>query len=82
MKTMTAAERKTLARNAVNARWGKGEKMKRRREQCGTVYSKCGAWYVRYSDFRVIDGEVQRKRLAKQLGAVDDMNKKEAKGRS
>jgi integrase len=55
------------------------EKMRRRREQQGTVYAKCGAWYVRYSDFRVIDGKLQRKRLAKQLVAVDGITKKQAR---
>lgn len=53
--------------------------MKRRREQRGTVYAKSGMWYVRYSDFRVTDGRLERKRLAKQLGSVDDMTKKEAR---
>jgi len=53
--------------------------MKRRREQRGTVYVKSGMWYVRYSDFRVTDGQVKRKRLAKQLGSVHDMTKKEAR---
>jgi|SRR5262249_1669353 len=53
--------------------------MKRNREQKGTVYSKCGMWYVRYSDFRVTDGQLQRKRLAKQLGAINEMNKKQAR---
>ena len=36
-------------------------------------------WYVRYSDFRVTDGQLERKRLAKQLGSVHDMTKKEAR---
>ena len=53
--------------------------MKRRREQKGTVYKKCGMWYLRYSDFRVIDSELQRKRLAKQLGAVGEMTKQKAR---
>src|SRR5215469_18088477 len=53
--------------------------MKRRREQAGTVYKKGGMWYLRYSDFRVEDGRLQRKRLAKQLGAVSDMTKQEAR---
>ena len=52
--------------------------MKRRREQKGTIYRKCGVWYLRYSDFRVIDGQLQRKRLAKQLGPVAEMTKKKA----
>jgi integrase len=53
--------------------------MKRRREQRGTVYAKSGTWYVRYSDSRVINGKLERKRLAKQLGAVEDMTKKGAR---
>lgn len=53
--------------------------MKRRREQRGTIYAKSGMWYVRYSDFRVTDGRLDRKRLAKQIGSVDDMTKKEAR---
>jgi hypothetical protein len=51
--------------------------MKRRREQRGTVYAKSGMWYVRYSDFRVTDGHLERKRLSNQLGAVDEMTKKQ-----
>src|SRR5215469_9319723 len=54
-------------------------RMKRRREQQGTVYAKSGMWYVRYSDFRVTGGQLQRKRLAKQLGAMADMTKKQAR---
>ncbi|MBZ5687758.1 MAG: site-specific integrase [Acidobacteriia bacterium] len=53
--------------------------MKRRREQLGTVYAKSGMWYVRYSDFRVTNGQLERKRLAKQLGCVSDITKKEAR---
>jgi len=53
--------------------------MKRRKEQKGTVHAKSDMWYVRYSDFRVTDGQLERKRLAKQLGSVEDMTKKEAK---
>ena len=53
--------------------------MKRRREQLGTVYAKSGMWYVRYSDFRVTNGQLERKRLAKQLGCVCDLTKKEAR---
>ena len=39
---------------------GEGEKtqMKRRREQRGTVYAKSGMWYLRYTDFRVTDGQL------------------------
>src|SRR5215469_11577031 len=49
------------------------------REQGGTIYRKGKMWYLRYSDDRVIDGEVQRKRLAKQIGATKDLTKKQAK---
>src|SRR5215469_2313147 len=54
-------------------------RMKRRREQRGTVYAKSGIWYARYSDHRVIDGQLERKRLSKQLGALADMTKKQAR---
>jgi hypothetical protein len=54
-------------------------RMKRRREQRGTVYAKSGMWYVRYSDFRVTGAQLERKRLSRQLGAVGDMTKKEAR---
>ena len=50
-----------------------------RREQKGTIYRKCGVWYLRYSDFRVIDGQLERKRLAKQLGPVAEMTKQKAR---
>ena len=53
--------------------------MRRRREQKGTLYKKSGAWYVRYSDSRVIDGKLTRQRLAKQLGSLDEMTKQKAR---
>jgi integrase len=53
--------------------------VKRRREQKGTVYRKGGTWYLRYSDFRVTDGQLKRQRLAKQIGAVADMSKAQAR---
>ena len=43
--------------------------MRRHRQQKGFVYRDGGSWYVRYYDDRAINGQVQRKRLAKQLGA-------------
>jgi integrase len=49
------------------------------REQGGTIYRKGKMWYLRYSDDRVIDGEFQRKRLAKQIGAIKDLTKKQAR---
>jgi len=53
--------------------------MKRRRQQSGTVFAKSGMWYVRYSDFRVTDGQLERKRLARQIGLVAEMTKKQAR---
>jgi integrase len=53
--------------------------MMRRREQRGTVYKKSGSWLLRYSDSRVIDGSVRRKRLAKRLGSVGEMTKQKAR---
>src|SRR5215472_18493053 len=50
----------------------------RKREQAGTIYRKGDVWYLRYSDDRVINGAVQRKRLARQLGSVAEMTKKKA----
>ena len=57
---------------------GEKNRMKRGREEKGTVYAKSDMW-SRYSDFRVTDGQLERKRLAKQLGSVEDMTKKEPK---
>lgn len=53
--------------------------MKRRREQKVTIYAKSGAWYVRYSDFRVVDGKLERKRLSHQLGSTTEMTKRKAR---
>ena len=52
--------------------------MIRKLEQAGTIYRKGDMWYLRYSDDRVINGEVQRKRLARQLGSIAEMTKKKA----
>ena len=48
--------------------------MRRHRQQKGFVYRDGGSWYVRYYDDRAINGQVQRKRLAKQLGPCAGMN--------
>jgi integrase len=53
--------------------------MRRRREQKGSVYRERGFWYLRYYDDRVIDGQVQRKRLAKQLANCAEMNRTKAR---
>ena len=52
--------------------------MRRRREQNGTLFKKSGCWYVKYNDFRVIDGQLKRKRLSKQLGSAE-MTKNKAR---
>jgi hypothetical protein len=36
-------------------------------------------WYVRYSDFRVMDGHLKRKRLARQLAPIQGVSKKRAR---
>jgi integrase len=71
--------RQEIKTNSHRDKKGEQRQMKRRREQQGTVFSKSGMWYVRYSDHRVIDGQLERKRLAKQLGAMADMTKKQAR---
>src|SRR5215469_11609776 len=53
--------------------------MMRKRKQTGTIYRKGDTWYLKYNDDRVINGEVTRKRIARQLGSVDDMTKKKAR---
>lgn len=53
--------------------------MMRKRTQAGTIYRKGRTWYLNYNDDRVINGEVMRKRLARQLGSVDDMTKTKAR---
>ncbi len=44
--------------------------MKRKRQQDGHIFKARGIWYVRYFDTRVIDGEVKRVRIAKQIAKV------------
>jgi len=49
------------------------------RIQKGEVYRKGKKWYLRYFDFRVEDGQLQRKRLCKPLCCVADMTKTQAR---
>jgi hypothetical protein len=49
--------------------------MKRTREQSGQVFQRHGSWYVRYYESRVIDGEVKRVRVCKQLAKVTTRGK-------
>jgi integrase len=44
--------------------------MKRKREQSGQVFQRHGSWYVRFYESRVINGEVKRVRVCKQLAEV------------
>ncbi len=46
--------------------------MKRKRQQDGNIFKARGIWYVRYFDTRVIDGEVKRVRIAKQIAKVQE----------
>jgi hypothetical protein len=46
--------------------------MRRKRQQDGYIFKARGIWYVRYFDTRVIDGEVKRVRIAKQIAKVRD----------
>jgi hypothetical protein len=49
--------------------------MRRNREQSGQVFQRHGSWYVRFYESRVIDGEVKRVRVSKQLGDVTTRGK-------
>src|SRR5262249_32191863 len=44
--------------------------LKRKRHQEGYIFKARGIWYVRYFDTRVINGEVKRVRIAKQIAKV------------
>jgi integrase len=53
--------------------------MHRRRQQEGYIFKARGMWYLRYFDTRVIDGEVKRVRVAKQLAPVAGVTKNKAR---
>jgi integrase len=44
--------------------------LRRKRQQDGNIFKARGIWYVRYFDTRVVDGEVKRVRIAKQIAKV------------
>jgi len=44
--------------------------LKRKRQQGGYIFKARGKWYVRFSDTRVINGEVKRVRIARQIANV------------
>ena len=46
--------------------------MRQKRQQDGYIFKARGVWYVRYFDTRVIDGAVNRVRVAKQIAKVRD----------
>ena len=49
--------------------------MQRKREQSGQVFQRHGSWYVRFYESRVIEGEVKRVRICKQLAEVTTRGK-------
>ena len=53
--------------------------MQRRRQQEGYIFKARGIWYLRYTDTRVIDGEVKRVRIAKQLAPAKGVTKEKAR---
>jgi integrase len=53
--------------------------MARRRQQEGYIFKARGIWYLRYTDTRVIDGEVKRVRIAKQLAPAKGTTKEKAR---
>jgi len=46
--------------------------LRRKRQQDGYIFKARGIWYVRYFDTRVIDSEVKRVRIAKQIAKARD----------
>jgi len=44
--------------------------LRRKRQQDGYIFKARGIWYVRYFDTRVLEGEVKRVRIAKQIAKV------------
>jgi integrase len=50
----------------------------RTRTQKGEVYAKGPMWYLRFYDWKVEDGQLQRKRLCRQLGSKDNLTRKQA----
>lgn len=53
--------------------------MQRRRQQEGYIFKARGIWYLRYTDTRVIDGEIKRVRIAKQLAPAKGVTKEKAR---
>src|SRR5271157_5242535 len=52
---------------------------KRKRQQAGQLFKAGGWWYLRYYDSRVLDGELKRVRIAKQLAPVQGTTKSKAR---
>lgn len=48
-------------------------------KQTGSLYREGGFWYLRYYDDRVINGEVQRKRIAKRISTAAGVSKSRAR---
>ncbi|HME34702.1 MAG TPA: tyrosine-type recombinase/integrase [Candidatus Sulfotelmatobacter sp.] len=51
----------------------------RKRQQAGQLFKAGGWWYLRYYDSRVLDGELKRVRIAKQLAPVQGTTKSKAR---
>ena len=49
----------------------------RTRKQNGEVYDQNGAWFMRWYDWKVVDGELKRKRCCKSLGPKASMSRKQ-----
>ena len=49
--------------------------MRRKREQAGQVFQRHGSWYVRFYESRMVNGEVRRVRVCKQLAEVTTRGK-------
>lgn len=50
----------------------------RTREQKGEAYVKDGTWYARWYDWRVVDGELKRRRFCKSIGPKASLTTKQA----
>jgi len=52
---------------------------KRKREQAGQLFKAGGCWYIRFYDTRVINGELKRVRVAKQVAPARGITKVKAR---
>lgn len=79
---LSAAERGRIANLEVQARErkrrlkGKENWRRRKRQQSCSIFNARGSWYVRYFEDRVIDGQLRRNRIAKQIDPVTTRGKR------